>query len=101
MTTAIEWTEKVQGGVVKVVETSQNWTLGALRSTSSAFDTFRPDTARIPYIDKLPTPSETVESTFAFADKLLAAQHAFVASVVEITSPQPQTPVRVAAAKKV
>ena len=28
---ALEMTEKVQDGVVKAVETTQNWTLGALR----------------------------------------------------------------------
>jgi hypothetical protein len=90
---ALDITEKVQDGVVKVVETTQNWTLGALRSTSSAFDTFRPDTARIPFADKLPTPAETVESTFSFADRLLAAQHEFVSSLVEISMPEPTAPV--------
>jgi hypothetical protein len=84
---ALEVTGKVQDGVIKVVETSQNWTLGALRSTSSAFDTVRPDLARIPFADKLPTPSETVETTFSFADRLLAAQHAFVSGLVDISSP--------------
>ncbi len=84
---ALEITEKVQDGVVKVVETTQNWTLGALKSTSSAFDTFRPDTSRIPFADQLPTPTETVESTFSFADRLLSAQHAFVSSLAEISMP--------------
>ena len=36
--TAIEMTEKIQDGVIKAVETSQDWTLGALKSTASAFD---------------------------------------------------------------
>jgi hypothetical protein len=89
---ALEMTEKVQDGVVKVVETSQNWTLGALRSTSSAFDTFRPDTSRIPFADQMPSPAETVESTFSFADRLLAAQHAFMSGMAEIAMP-PTTPV--------
>ncbi len=82
---ALEMTEKVQDGFVKAVETTQNWTLGALRSTSSAFDTFRPDTSRIPFVDKLPTPTETVEATFSFADRLLAAQHAFMSGLVDIS----------------
>ena len=86
---ALEVTEKVQDGVIKVVETSQNWTLGALRSTSSAFDTVRPDLARIPFVDKLPTPTETVETTFSFADRLLAAQHAFVSGLVDISTTAP------------
>ena len=84
---ALEMTGKVQDGVVKVVETTQNWTLGALKSTSSAFDTFRPDTSRIPFADQLPTPTETVESTFSFADRLLSAQHAFMSGLAEISMP--------------
>lgn len=86
---ALEMTEKVQDGMVKVVETTQNWTLGAMRSTSSAFDTFRPDTTRIPFMDKLPTPKETVDSTFSFAEKILSAQHAFLSSMVDISMPEP------------
>ncbi len=85
----LEMTEKVQDGVVKAVETTQNWTLGALRSTSSAFDTFRPDASRLPFVDKLPTPKETVEATFSFADRLMTAQHAFVSGLVDISMPEP------------
>ena len=73
---ALEMTEKVQDGFLKVVETTQGWTLGAMRSTSGAFDTFKPDTSRIP-----------------FADKLLSAQHAFISSMVEITMPEETTTV--------
>jgi hypothetical protein len=86
---ALEMTEKVQDGVIKVMETTQGWTLGAMKSTAGAFDTFRPDLSRIPMADQLPTPKETVESTFSFADKMLAAQHAFISSMVEITMPEP------------
>jgi hypothetical protein len=96
--TALEMTEKVQDGVIKVMETTQNWTLGAMRSTSGAFDTFRPDTSRIPLADQMPTPKETIESTFSFADRLLSAQHAFLSSMVDITMPEPATKV---VAKKV
>jgi hypothetical protein len=95
---AMELTEKVQDGVVKVVETSQNWTLGALRSTSSTFDTFRPDTSLIPFADKVPTPAETIDSAFNFVDRLLLAQRAFVSSLVEVTAPKPTVKVT---AKKV
>ncbi|HEX3947497.1 MAG TPA: hypothetical protein VHW47_07310 [Acidimicrobiales bacterium] len=89
--TAIEMTEKVQGGVLKVVETGQGWTLGAMRSTSSAFDTMKPDPARLPFADKLPTPGEAVDVTFGFWGKLLDAQHAFVSGVAEIYTPPTTT----------
>jgi|HubBroStandDraft_6_1064221.scaffolds.fasta_scaffold1492111_1 hypothetical protein len=83
--TATELTEKVQDGVLKAVETSQRWTLQALRTTSSAFDGVLPDTSKIPFADKLPTPTETVDMTFAFTGRLLEAQHAFVSSLLELS----------------
>jgi hypothetical protein len=86
MTTALEITEKVQDGVLKAVETSQRWTLEALRTTTSAFDGVVPDTSKIPFADKLPSPAETIDLTFAFAGRLIEAQHAFVSSLVEIST---------------
>jgi hypothetical protein len=85
--TAIEITEKIQDGVLKVVETSQAWTLGALRSTSSAFDTIKVDPATIPFSDKLPTATETLDVAFGFWGKLLDAQHGFLAGMVDVYGP--------------
>jgi hypothetical protein len=96
--TAMEMTEKIQGGVLKAVETSQSWTLGALRSTSSAFDGIKPDASLIPFADKVPTATETLDVAFGFWAKLLDAQHTFLTGVVDIYIP-PAT--KVVAAKKV
>jgi hypothetical protein len=85
--TAVEMTEKVQDGVMKAVETSQRLTLEALRTTTSAFDGVMPDTSKIPFADKLPTPAETIDMTFAFTGRLLEAQHAFLSSMVEMSMP--------------
>ena len=71
--TAIEITEKIQDGVLKAVETSQAWTLGAMRSTSSAFDGIKPDPSLIPFADKVPTATETLDVAFGFWGKLLDA----------------------------
>jgi hypothetical protein len=90
---AIEVTEKVQDGMLKAIETTQGWTLGALKSTSSAFDTFRPDPAKIPFGDKIPTPAETVDTTFSFAGRLLEAQHSFLSGLAELSMPAPTTTV--------
>jgi hypothetical protein len=85
--TAIEITEKLQGGVLKAVETSQAWTLGALRTTSSAFDGIKPDPSLIPFADKVPTATETLDLAFGFWGKLLDAQHSFLNGVVEVYLP--------------
>ena len=90
---ALEVTEKVQDGMLKAIEKTQGWTLGALQSTSSAFDTFRPDPAKIPFADQLPTPAETVETTFSFAGRLLEAQHSFLLSMAEMSMPAKATTV--------
>jgi hypothetical protein len=88
---ALEVTEKVQDGMLKAIETTQGWTLGALQSTSSAFDTFRPDPAKIPFADQLPTPAETVDTTFSFAGRLLEAQHSFLSGLAEMSMPPKTT----------
>jgi hypothetical protein len=101
---ALELTEKVQDGVLKAVETSQAWTLGALRSTSSAFDGIKPDPSLMPFADKVPTPTESLEVAFGFLDKLLAAQQSFLTGIVEIYVPpavKVTTPAPTATAKKV
>ena len=89
--TALEVTEKVQDGVMKAVETSQRWTLGALRSTTSAFDGMMPDPSRVPFADKMPSPTQTIDMTFGFAGRLLDAQHAFLSGLVGLSGP-PATP---------
>jgi hypothetical protein len=99
--TAIELTEKIQGGVLKAIETSQSWTLGALKSTSSALDAFKPDPALIPFADKVPTPSETLEVAFGFWGKLLETQHSFFSGVVDIYAPPATKVVPPTATKKI
>jgi hypothetical protein len=99
---ALEMTEKVQGGMLKAVETSQAWTLGAMRSTASAFDsvTIKPDPSLMPFADKVPTATESLDLTFSFWGKLLDAQHSFLAGVVEVYAPPAPKPT-VTVAKKV
>jgi hypothetical protein len=87
--TAIEVTQKIQDGVLKAVETSQSWTLGAMKSTSSAFDSIalKPDPSLVPFADKVPTATETLDLAFGFWGKLLDAQHTFLSGVVDIYAP--------------
>jgi hypothetical protein len=99
--TALEITEKIQDGVLKAVETSQSWTLGALRSSASAFDGIKPDPSLIPFAEKVPTPAQTLDAAFGFWGKLLDAQHSFLSGVVEIYAPAPKVITPVSAVKKV
>jgi hypothetical protein len=81
------YTEKLQDSLIKAVETSQRWTLGALRSTTSAFDVMTPNLTRFPLANRLPSPAETIDTTFAFASRLLEAQHAFLLGLLRLPAP--------------
>jgi len=85
--TTVEMTEKVQDGVMKAVETSQRWTLGALKSTTSAFDMAKPDLSKVPFSDQMPSAVEAIDMTYAFAARLLEAQHAFMLGLVGLSEP--------------
>jgi hypothetical protein len=83
---------KLQDGMIALVETSQRWTLAALRSTTSAFDTMQPDFSRMPLVKQMPSPGELIDTTFTFAGRLLDAQHAFLLGLLGLSTP-PAPPV--------
>ena len=82
--TALEITETIQNGVLKVVETGQAWTLGAVRSTTGAFDGMVPDPTWMPLADRLPTPKDAIDQSFTFAERVLEAQRSFLTELVGI-----------------
>ena len=86
--TAIEITEKIQDGVLKAVETSQAWTLGALRSTSSAFDGIKPDPSLIPFADKVPTATETLDVAFGVLGQAARCAARLPGGMVDIYAPK-------------
>jgi hypothetical protein len=95
MTTMMEMTLSMQDGMLKAIESSQAWTLGALSTTTSAFDGMAVDPSQFPMADKLPSATDMVESTFGFAQKLLDNQKAFVAGLVDLAPKTPApTPVK-------
>jgi hypothetical protein len=94
MTSTLEITETIQDGMLKLVETSQRWTIGALKSTTGSFDAYTPDLSWIPFADRLPTPKETIDLSFGFAEKLLAAQHAFMSELAGLKPTAAPTPVK-------
>ena len=77
--------------------------MGAMRSTSSAFDGIKPDPALIPFADKVPTATETLDVDLRVRGKLLDAEHAFLAGMVDVYAPKAPvaTVTPVATAKKI
>lgn len=93
MPTALEITNSVQDGVVKAVETSQRWTLGATRKTADTFDGMIPDAPKLPLVDRLPSPQQAVDAGFGFVERILATQRAFASEMAALaTRPAPAVP---------
>ena len=84
MSTAIKFTESVEDSVLNALETSQRWTSESFKALAATYDGVIPATPAVPFTDALPTPEEAIEVTFGFAEKVLAANRAFVSDLLSI-----------------
>ena len=87
MPTATEITETVQDGIMKVVETSQRLTLEALGAAVSTIDGFMPEMPKMPFAKSIPSPKTTLDTTFKFAERLMASQKSFLTEIATLTEP--------------
>ena len=94
MTTATELTETVQDGIMKAVETSQRLTLEALGAVVSTVDGLLPERPKLPFTSTFVTPKETLDTTFKFAERIMASQKAFLSEIVSLTEPATAGPVK-------
>ncbi len=88
-----EITIAAQDNVITVVESTQTWVLDAVATTSSTFDTYRPEAPHLAIFEQLPSPTEVIDLSFSFLGRLLDAQHAFLTRLVETWTP-PASPER-------
>jgi hypothetical protein len=91
MATATEFTETVQDGILKALETSQRVTLEALSAAVSTIDGILPERPNVPFATALVTPKETLDNGFRFAERLLESQKAFLEELVTIAAPTAPT----------
>ena len=94
--TAIEMTEKVQDGVLKAIETSQGWTLGALRSDLLGLRHPEARPPAVPFADGCPPRPRPSKPPSASGASCSDAQHSFVSGITEIDA----APAGTAATKK-
>jgi hypothetical protein len=94
-----EITIVAQDNVITVVDSTQAWILDALETTSTTFDTYRPEAPHLAIFEQLPSPTEVIDLTFSFVGRLLDAQHAFLTRLVETWSPaaSPEAPISTSA----
>lgn len=86
MPIAIDITESMQNGVLKAVETGQRLTVDAAKVAAATLDGFWPERPATPFADSLPTAQEALDSSFRFAERLLAAQRSFVSELASLTA---------------
>jgi hypothetical protein len=75
--------------IFATVKTAEDAVLSAAKAI---VDSVEPMTGRIPpppFADKLPTPTELVDTAFGFAEKLLANQKAFYTELAKVFTPTP------------
>ena len=76
-----------QDQTLKVVRQSQQAVVDAVRTWAEAVESAIPELPALPYGDRLPTPSEVVETSFGFAEQLLAAQREFAQNILAAAAP--------------
>ena len=87
MSTAIEFTAGIQNQALETIKRAQGMVVTGLRRWSGRLEPIATRLPALPFAQYLPTPEETVDSGFSFAEKLFEAQHAFVQDVLGATAP--------------
>ena len=87
MTTTMEMTETMQDGFMKALETGQRLTLEAFGAGMSSLKETLPTTPSLPLAGSMVTPGDAIDSTFRFAELLLASQKSFLTEMVALMEP--------------
>jgi hypothetical protein len=90
-----------QDQILAAISTTQAAIIDGVRTMTSSMNAAMPAMAKlptIPGIDKLPTPADTLELGFGFAERLLAGQRDFAERLVAAMVPAVE-PVKTKAAK--
>lgn len=93
MATIADQTDAIEDQVFEAVKQGQDAIVKAVRTWAEAAENLLPDLTSVPDLpnlpmaDQLPSVSEIVDSSFAFADKLIASQREFAAAVLEAAKP--------------
>jgi hypothetical protein len=86
-TTTDEAIQKTQEHMLNAVRQSQEAIVKAVSVWSEAVSKAVPELPSTPFAKELPTPAELIETSFQFAERLLAAQHEFAKDVLAAAAP--------------
>jgi hypothetical protein len=97
-----ELSTAAQDNVLSVLKMTQTSVIEAVKTMVDTIEKFTPDLPipTIPGLDALPSPTEGLAITFAFAEKLLENQKEFASSLLAAVGPVPaKAPAKTTAAK--
>ena len=86
-------TNAIEDQVLETVKQGQDAIVKAVRTWAEAAENVLPDLPNLsdlpdlPMTDQLPTVSEILDTSFAFADKLIASQREFAEAVLDAAKP--------------
>ena len=86
-----ELTAAAQDNVLSVLKITQTSVIEAVKTMVDTIEKFTPDVPvpSIPGLESLPTPTEGLSISFAFAEKILENQKEFASSLLAAVSPVP------------
>lgn len=87
MANANEMLDSIEDQVLEAVRQSQDTVVKAVKTWADAGKNLIPDLPALPFADQLPNPSELIDKTFDFADRMIAAQREFAAAVIDAAKP--------------
>ena len=87
MANANEMLNSIEDQVLEAVRQSQDAVVKAVQTWADAGKNLIPDLPALPFSDQLPNPSELIDKTFDFADRLISVQREFAAAVIDAARP--------------
>ena len=87
MANATDMITGLEDQVLETVKQGQEAIVKAVRTWADASKNLIPDLPPLPFADQLPNVTELVESSFAFADKLIASQREFASAILDAAKP--------------
>ncbi len=87
MSNVTELTQTAQEQTLAAVKQGQQIIVESVRTWAQAVEKAVPETPAIPFAAELPSPSDVVQSSFAFAEQLLKTQREFAEQIIAAAAP--------------
>lgn len=87
MTSTMEFTETLQDGFLKILETGQRLTLEAVGAGVASLKDVMPVRPEVPLAATMVTPEDAISASFRFAELLMESQKSFLTEMAALAEP--------------